>query len=175
MAPLIKSGSRGEQVKELQQKLAQLGLPVASDGIFGPGTKTAVAELQALFGYDVDGDVGDATHKLIEQQLGAHFTVTDHEQVKLAITNFGKATKLERNLQRGSEGADVRFLQRRLTVLGFALAVDGKFGESTEQAVRALQQAFGYDVDGIVGEATHKLLNQQIGYGWKQGAKAAHS
>jgi peptidoglycan hydrolase-like protein with peptidoglycan-binding domain len=171
MTQLIKSGSKGEQVKELQQKLVKLGFTVSSDGIFGPGTKAAIEELQALFGYDVDGDVGEATHKLIDQQVAAGFNAQSADAVKKAIVAQGNATKLERTLQRGFEGADVRFLQRRLLTLGFPLTVDGKYGDATDKAVRALQQAFKYDVDGIVGEATHKLLNQQIGYGWQAGGQ----
>jgi peptidoglycan hydrolase-like protein with peptidoglycan-binding domain len=169
---LIKSGSKGEPVKELQTKLAKLGFTVAADGIFGPGTRAAVEELQALFGYDVDGDVGDATHKLIDQQVGLGFNVQSADFVKRAIVAQGNATALERTIQRGMEGADVRFVQRRLLTLGFSLTVDGKFGDATEKAVRALQQAFKYDVDGIVGQATHKLINQQIGYGWSANAAA---
>lgn len=170
MAERIKPGSKGEPVKELQQKLVKLGFTVDTDGIFGPGTKAAVQELQALFGYDVDGDVGEATHKLVDQQVGLGFDVRSTEAVKKAIVAQGSGTKLARTLQRGFGGPDVRFLQRRLLTLGYTLDVDGSYGSATEQAVRALQQAFKYDVDGIVGEATHKLINQQIGYGWTQGS-----
>jgi peptidoglycan hydrolase-like protein with peptidoglycan-binding domain len=169
---LLKNGVRGDAVKDLQTKLGQLGFTLTADGAYGPGTQGAVEEVQSLFGYDVDGIAGDATLKLVEQQVGAGFNVTLPEAVKAAIDAFGNKTALNRVLKPGTEGADVRFLQRRLVTLGYALEVDGKFGPATDKAVRAVQAAFGYDVDGSVGPATHKLLNQQIGYGWNQ-SKAA--
>jgi hypothetical protein len=50
---------------------------------------------------------------------------------------------------------------------------DGIFGDDTETAVRELQTMFGYDVDGIVGPGTSKLIEQQIGYGWNKNAPDA--
>ncbi|HEX5657555.1 MAG TPA: peptidoglycan-binding protein [Polyangiales bacterium] len=166
MADILKPGSRGEPVKALQTELVQLGFSLTPDGSFGPATGDAVAELQALFGYDVDKSVGPATQGLITQQAKLGFDVRKPELVKQAIDASGNKTALKHVLKPGSEGADVRFLQRRLNVLGFAIEVDGKFGPATDKAVRALQTAFKYDVDGAVGEATHKLINQQIGFGW---------
>jgi len=58
--------------------------------------------------------------------------------------------------------------------LGLALEVDGKFGPATEAAVRQLQTAFGYTVDGIAGQGTNKLINQQLGYNWNA-AKSGNS
>lgn len=69
-------------------------------------------------------------------------------------------------LKRGSSGNEVRSLQENLKKLGFSLAVDGSFGEHTHNSVITLQTIFGYDVDGMVGPATLKLVDQQVGYGW---------
>jgi peptidoglycan DL-endopeptidase CwlO len=178
MTTLLKPGAKGEQVLSLQDKLSKLGLAVNPDGQFGPATKQAVEELQATFGYDADGIVGDATAKLIDAQLGYGWKLDAPDGIKRALQAQGKKSAdgsltgaaLSRTLKRGLDGVDVRLLQRRLNALGFGVAVDGKFGEATENAVRALQKSFGYDVDGVVGEATHKLLNQQIGNGWIAGA-----
>lgn len=68
-------------------------------------------------------------------------------------------------LSRGSEGAQVKTLQRLLKQLGYkdsvgvVLAIDGKFGPATEYAVRRFQQnRLGGD-DGICGAKTwNKLL-----------------
>ena len=70
MATLIKTGAKGDQVIALQNKLTQLGFAVNPDGAFGPITTAAVEELQSMFGYNVDGVVGDATLKLIDAQIG---------------------------------------------------------------------------------------------------------
>lgn len=168
MSQVLKSGARGEPIKALQQELAKLGFDVQPDGVFGPSTTGSVEELQALFGYDIDGMVGEETHALIIEQAELGFDVRKASSVQAALGASGNATSLGRTLHPGSQGADVRFLQRRLATLGYPVKVDGKFGPTTEQAVRSLQKAFGYDVDGAAGEATHALLNQQIGYGWSQ-------
>jgi peptidoglycan hydrolase-like protein with peptidoglycan-binding domain len=67
---ILKHGSSGDEVRTLQQKLKQLGFPVEADGKFGPKTHAAVITLQTVFGYDIDGDVGPATQKLVDQQVG---------------------------------------------------------------------------------------------------------
>lgn len=53
---LLKIGSKGEDVKKLQQKLG-----LGADGIFGAGTATAVKKWQAENGLTADGIVGDGT------------------------------------------------------------------------------------------------------------------
>ena len=69
-------------------------------------------------------------------------------------------------LKKGSQGEAVKTLQNDLGKLGYDLKVDGIFGPDTENAVLALQRAFGYTTDGIVGEGTQFLVRQQIGYNW---------
>jgi peptidoglycan hydrolase-like protein with peptidoglycan-binding domain len=68
------------------------------------------------------------------------------------------------SLKKGSEGEHVVELQQELNQLGFELDEDGIFGNETHHAVITLQTIFGYDVDGIAGPATRKLIHQQ--YGW---------
>jgi putative chitinase len=53
---LLKQGSKGEDVKKLQQKLG-----LGADGIFGAGTAEAVKKWQAANGLTADGVVGDGT------------------------------------------------------------------------------------------------------------------
>ena len=53
---LLKVGSKGEDVKKLQEKLG-----LSADGSFGPGTEKAVKDWQAANGLTADGLVGDGT------------------------------------------------------------------------------------------------------------------
>ena len=53
---LLKVGSKGEDVKKLQEKLG-----LSADGSFGPGTEKAVKEWQSKNGLTADGIVGDGT------------------------------------------------------------------------------------------------------------------
>lgn len=63
----------------------------------------------------------------------------------------------------GDTGAAVLALQQRLTSLGYWLGTpDGSFGDSTEQAVYALQKAAGITTDGIVGPVTAAALARGV-------------
>ena len=53
---LLKNGSKGEDVKKLQEKLG-----LKADGSFGPGTEAAVKKWQESNGLKADGIVGDST------------------------------------------------------------------------------------------------------------------
>ena len=53
---LLKVGSKGDDVKKLQEKLG-----LSADGIFGIGTQNAVKKWQSRNGLIADGIVGDKT------------------------------------------------------------------------------------------------------------------
>jgi putative chitinase len=53
---LLKKGSQGPEVKQLQEKLG-----LGADGVFGAGTEAKVKEWQAANGLTADGVVGDGT------------------------------------------------------------------------------------------------------------------
>ena len=57
---LLKKGSRGEEVKQLQKALG-----IGADGIFGSGTEAVVKKFQKDNGLAVDGLVGPGTWEAI--------------------------------------------------------------------------------------------------------------
>ena len=57
---LLKQGSKGSEVKKLQESLG-----LSADGIFGGGTKLAVMKFQSKNGLDADGIVGPSTWEAI--------------------------------------------------------------------------------------------------------------
>lgn len=59
--PVLRRGSRGPEVAELQTRLRAAGLPVGVDGDFGPATELAVMRFQADQRLAPDGIVGPAT------------------------------------------------------------------------------------------------------------------
>lgn len=70
--PPLKLGSRGNEVKALQQDLAELGykhddLPPKVDGAFGPTTQGIVRIFQRDHGLDPDGVVGTKTAEALRQ------------------------------------------------------------------------------------------------------------
>lgn len=59
--PMLRRGSKGTAVTELQRQLMQLQLLTTSDGDFGPETENAVKVFQRQHGLYPDGVVGPAT------------------------------------------------------------------------------------------------------------------
>ncbi len=65
-AAVLKQGSRGEDVKTVQQKLKRWGYYSGSvDGIYGPATKKAVEYFQRKNGLTADGIVGRKTFEAL--------------------------------------------------------------------------------------------------------------
>lgn len=60
-ATLLKTGDRGDAVKEMQKKLVSLGYLAAADGVYGPRTYNAVVAFQKRNGLTSDGIAGAKT------------------------------------------------------------------------------------------------------------------
>jgi len=58
---LLRIGSSGSPVRQLQQALANKGYSLSVDGAFGPMTQNAVKSFQSSQGIAVDGIVGSVT------------------------------------------------------------------------------------------------------------------
>ena len=63
--PTIRRGDRGEVVTQCQRLLAKDGSNLEIDGIFGPGTQSAVRSFQKRHNLTVDGIVGPQTWKAL--------------------------------------------------------------------------------------------------------------
>lgn len=140
----LSKGSSGNDVKILQNRLAStakkyaLALGGPADGKFGPKTQAAVKLFQKDFGLVEDGIVGPNT-----------FTA-------LYMHTFMGGRLLQRSRADRNQGYDVYYLQVHLKQLGYYTgSLDGKFGLATQTAVKALQNASGIAVDGIVGPQTY--------------------
>ena len=84
---LSRNGSRGEEVRKIQQRLSELGLYNGSvDGIYGSGTEKAVRAFQKQKGLTVDGIAGPATLKAlgISETVSAGGNVSDSDYQLLA-------------------------------------------------------------------------------------------
>ena len=64
--PVLRTGSRGQEVKDLQSRLYQLGYYTDEiDGQFGGATKSAVIDFQKATGLEADGMVGSETKAVL--------------------------------------------------------------------------------------------------------------
>lgn len=165
----LKNGSSGSAVRELQQRLKDLGYYTGSvDGKFGDGTENAVRLFQQTNKLSVDGKAGQNTLARLysnnaipysaSQQSGSQgnnspvVTPTPRPTATPDLTNA-------RYLQVGYSGSDVRRLQQRLIDLGWLGGkADGNFGAATREAVMAFQKKAGIWDDGIAGPDTQARI-----------------
>src|SRR5947208_2185381 len=69
--PVLRQGSSGPDVQDLQQKLKDLGFdPKGLDGNFGAGTKAAVIAFQQSKRLQADGAVGPGTMAALQAATG---------------------------------------------------------------------------------------------------------
>ena len=91
-------------------------------------------------------------------------TTTQPETSGATSFTLPEGTKLERDAE--NDAAVVRELQQALTAAGYDPGpADGTYGEQTEAAVVAFQQANGLAVDGRVGPETAAALNSALATG----------
>jgi len=75
--PLLKTGSTGQAVVQLQSRLQELGYYDGGlDGQFGPATESAVRLFQLQHSLDIDGKVGPATSTVLYSSLAQKYVVT---------------------------------------------------------------------------------------------------
>lgn len=143
---VLRKGSTGSAVRELQTLLAKYNYPVGKvDGTFGAKTLAAVKEFQKLNGLTVDGAAGTKTMEALRGNDVVSYSV--------AVTTTYK------KLRRGDSGSEVAALQAKLKALGYyAGNVTGYFNQDTEDAVEYYQAAKGLTIDGIAGQKTQTAL-----------------
>ncbi|VXD19979.1 Peptidoglycan-binding domain 1 protein [Planktothrix serta PCC 8927] len=144
---LVMSGDSGAQVRQIQQRLQELGYFNANaTGYFGSLTQDAVIRFQRNYGLSADGIVGPQTLRA----LGLITTDPSNPGSNRDLIGLGT----------GDNGPGVSDLQRRLQALGyFNQQPTGNFGTVTQNAVIRLQQDYNIPATGLVTEATLALLN----------------
>lgn len=136
----LRIGVRHEIIKKLQQRLMDLGFMDNDEptDYFGEMTQRAVKTFQRQNGLSTDGIVGNETWDAIMAEDAKYYTVA-----------------------KGADGEDIVRIQQRLYELGYLSSweqVTGHFGDSTELAVKKLQELNGLNQDGKIGQKTINLL-----------------
>lgn len=139
--PTIRRGDTGNFVTLLQYLLNEYGYDLATDGIFGGATYSAVLNFQNNNNLTQDGIVGRNTWT--------------------ALLNLNPTANV---LRRGSRNSAVLYLQKLLLSYLYPITLlDGIFGAETERAVRSFQTENGLVADGIVGRNTWNALLSSTG------------
>ena len=150
----IPYGEVSDDVRDMQTALKRKGFYRGSvDGDFGKGTRSAVYRYQKSIGLKADGKPGDRTLTALYHGTSA---INDVDRNKTDAVK----PKNPKTLCYGCTGSRVRQLQRALKELGyFKGAIDGKYGNMTELAVRKYQTAKKMHVDGMAGAKTLASIN----------------
>lgn len=164
----LREGSTGYGVELVQYYLSLISLynntipAVAIDGIFGPKTANSVSAFQRVYDLPETGIVdADTFFKMYDVFLGIINSLPDVNYAYNAKPFPGISLLV------GSTGEYVRLLQTYLNTLATVypeigtLAVDGIFGEATENAVKTVQRIFGLPETGVVNLATWNVIAGQ--------------
>ena len=165
----LRLGSANNDVRLLQIRLNRISnnypnipkIPYVN-GIFADATENAVREFQKTFNLAQDGIVGSATWFAVERIYAAVKRLNSLESEGLTFNEV--SNQFPGVLRRGDANTGVSLLQYYLDFLSVyydgipSIAVDGIFGEDTENAVYAAQSVFGLSVDGLVGEQTWETI-----------------
>ncbi len=128
------------------------------DGVFGKETEDAVREFQRIFNLTVDGIIGNATWNRLSFLYASVKKLGELTSEGIALSDVPQ--QYPQLLREGDTGIEVRILQYYLAVIGYfydsvpSVAITGVFDEATTNAVRAFQETFGLNPDGIVGRLT---------------------
>lgn len=161
----LRLGDSSNAVQEKQIQLNRIGVNYPSipkispaDGIFGVETENAVRAFQRIFGLTQDGIIGPATWNRMSYIFNAVKRLSELDSEGISVSELPQ--QYSQLLALGSEGNEVRVVQYYLDVIGTyydtvpRIAITGVFDQATAEAVRSFQQAFGLDVDGIIGRQT---------------------
>ena len=159
---VLRSGTRGLAVTNLQNRLMELGYyTCTANGVYDSDEVLAVKEFQKKNGLTADGIAGLAT----QQILYSNTAIPAYTAAPIAASPtpyvVTTAVPVLQTLKTGSTGELVSALQTRLKTLGYySGTIDGSYGAATAQAVMRFQRANGLSADGVAGTQTLTKLYQ---------------
>lgn len=141
---LSATGLNGRGVKTLD--IAMLSAVRVPAGLIEAGFMTNFEEAKLMLDPDYQKAIGQSATKGVCEVLNVLYTPIEKD--------------IFPTLKVGSQGKYVRYLQFKLKTQGYNItSVDGIFGNNTQNAVIAFQQANNLTADGIVGPKTWNNIN----------------
>ena len=139
------SSANASTVRDVQQKLKDLGMYSGDvTGNIGSKTTAAIKAFQEKYGLTADGIIGSETLKKLNE-------------VAASAEKAAKATAAPNS---NLSSSTIKQIQRKLGELGFYSGeVTGNAGNKTTAAIKAFQQKYGLNADGIAGSQTINKIN----------------
>ena len=166
---LLRIGTAGDDVRQIQIRLNRISdnypsIPKIAlpDGVFSFDTEDAVKQFQEIFSLPTDGIVGKSTWYAIQFIYNAvkRLNELDSEGIKLSEVTQQYAGESSE----GDSGTEVQNIQYLIAYLSQfystipAVAIDGIYGPSTADAVRAVQRTFELPITGAVDFDTWDVM-----------------
>ncbi|KAG4086308.1 hypothetical protein H8356DRAFT_129311 [Neocallimastix lanati (nom. inval.)] len=152
---LLKQGSSGTNVKNIQLRLLELGYscgPEGASGNYDRGTTFAVYAFQQVNNIGKTGIADKNTQTLLFNKYAKKNNVNGEETLAVFKANIT-------TLSQGDIGSLVERTQVRLSLLGYDCGkIDGYFGNKTVTCVQAFQQKNKLPVLKSLDETTYKKL-----------------
>lgn len=172
---------QGERVRQLQEDLANVGISITVDGIFGEQTDAAVRKFQAEQGLSVDGIAGFVTQTKLTQLISGQSRSVSGEPSALTLQDV-ISQKREISFEDINSGLlleDRVFCAEIQTILQanhLLEVVDGIYGPKTQEALRKFKASRHLGNGDVLGATTAKaLLDAKPGAGllpdWQGGDK----
>ena len=165
----LRLGDTGDDVKLLQEKLAELGYYWGNiTGNYLEGTTSAVQVLQGEMGLEITGSADVKTQEklfsLSIRPTASPTPVPTPSAVPTPSPTPGPYQAFPGTLKRGSTGANVTKVQQRLMDLGFFTfhKTTNNFMDKTVQAVKDFQKHNGLQITGQVDEDTWNALFNDV-------------
>ena len=154
-------GDKGDQVRELQSALKQLGYYTGNvDGDYGSGTVSAVKRFQAVYGQSQTGIATLALQKKLYSGDAVRYVAPTPKPTPKPTAKPTLKPGEYMELAWGDSGSEVTKLQKRLKALKYLGdgAKAGQFDDLTEKAVKRFQKQYGQTQDGIASVPMQKKL-----------------
>lgn len=165
----LRLGSGGDEVRTLQLRLNRISdnypaIPKIAlpDGVFSFDTEDAVKTFQETFGLTPDGIVGNATWYKVLFIYNAVKRLNELNSEGITLSEVTKQFAGESRV--GDSGDDIKNIQYFLNYLAEfyseipRIDIDGIFGPSTKNAIKAFQRLFELPITGTVDLTTYDIL-----------------
>ena len=142
-AAVLRQGSSGGEVKEVQRRLKMWGYYKGSvDGVFGAGTKAAVISFQKKNGLTPDGVVGKATYKALGMNSSYSILAGQSGANGAGVNASGSVN--------GFSSSDVYLLARTIYAEGRGEPYVGQVAIGAVILNRVQHQSFPNTISGVV-------------------------